>query len=175
MAEESSIPVAPFPRKTLKGEDVQFFELSFAERARLLQQYRKQRIDDLMKTLGEAPPDDPNQGYMELRTEKELSDAVMWGKFFNSDNGKRAILKASIEKWDKAKGNLADDIGGYDLMDLCAAITYTPLFDQWGRARKPFEPEQPPPPPTPPPQQAQTPNGQGQGRPERSGFGVLAR
>ena len=124
----------PITRK-IDGRDVRFGELSFYDRAELAKEFRRKKREEKVALLNEslsmlgaehaAAVSQMRHDELAAFDKKYIGDHV-WFDFFNSDEGKLAILEKSLRNANEDP-MLARKYGGKDVMELCAALTYTPL------------------------------------------------
>ena len=127
MSDRSNPTGSPIKR-TIKGEDVTFEELTFAECAEFLVEHRKARREKVKSLMDDAGLN-AKERYLELRTldEYDVGD-YDWSLFFNSHEGKLKILQKSLDKAKPGNGKYAKDYSGNDIIELCGAITHTPII-----------------------------------------------
>lgn len=134
MSDELTAGGGPVKRK-IGDKDVTFAELSFFDRAELAKDFKRRKreekvalLNETMSTLGaEHAAAVAQQKHDELAGfDRRYIGDVVWFDFFNSDEGKLAILEKSLKNAGEDPA-LAKKYGGKDIMDLCATISYTPL------------------------------------------------
>jgi hypothetical protein len=117
--------------KTINGQEIVFKGLSFNERMKLQMDWRAENRAALVLRLDENGVEGDARFATLNDFDSKIIGEATWGVFFDSDEGKLRILAASADKGKANTGkfvrdNYEDD--QIELMNLCAAITHTPLF-----------------------------------------------
>lgn len=117
--------------KKINGQEITFVGLSFRERMNLQIQWRKEKRAELearLSTNGITGPD----AFGDLNAfDSVVIGEGTWISFFNADEGKLRILKASADKGKPGTGDFA--VNNYEpetaveIWELTAAITHTPF------------------------------------------------
>lgn len=126
-------------KKTVAGQEVEFSELTFYDRRDMLRKFREDQRAALKSLLSDhgIPPE---QQYLELRQfDQEVVGTKIWGEYFNSDEGQEEILRRSLEKGKPGNGRLVKDLTltPDEMMQVCAAVTHTPLIKKDGNPANP--------------------------------------
>lgn len=116
--------------RTIDGKEVTFAELSFSDRRDLIRKSRETEKLALISFLNETDADVDTRRQELAVFLNEKSGEQEWHKFFNSDDGKIAIMEKSLSKAGNANAvavAAAYKGGIIEIAQLCAAITHTSL------------------------------------------------
>lgn len=115
--------------KEINGQEITFVGLSFRERMNLQVQWRKEKRAELEARLSNAGIIGP-EAFGDLNAfDSVVIGEGTWISFFNADEGKLRILKASADKAKPGTGDFA--VANYEpetaveIWELTAAITHT--------------------------------------------------
>lgn len=118
--------------RTFGDKEVTFAELGFNRRRELVRKFRAEEKKNLLQFLDEVNASDEMRQAELAAFLTDRPGEREWAIFFNSDDGKLAILEESLKRGGMPAAEVDKIIdkvtgSGMEIAQLCAAITHTSL------------------------------------------------